>query len=144
MIEHIFEPPSVDDAMLLAIVVRRSFHLERDSNNRGVHFITGADEALQVGAITHPAGHVVAPHIHLTAPRWTRRTQEVLIVRRGRIRANFYTDRGRQVCSRIIEAGDLIILVSGGHGFEMLEEAEMFEVKNGPYLGEADKRRFGA
>ena len=34
------------------------------------------------------------------------------------------------------------MLVSGGHGFKVLEEVEMIEVKQGPYYGEQDKVRF--
>lgn len=37
---------------------------------------------------------------------------------------------------------DAILLIQGGHGFEVLEEVERIEVKQGPYVGEEDKTRF--
>ena len=44
--------------------------------------------------------------------------------------------------STILRTGDVILLASGGHGFEVLEELEMYEIKQGPYIGEDDKTRF--
>jgi hypothetical protein len=58
------------------------------------------------------------------------------------LRVDFYDDQRRYLSSRILGAGDVILLVSGGHGFEVLEEVEMFEVKQGPYLGDQDKTPF--
>ena len=46
--------------------------------------------------------------------------------------------------SRVLGPGDVILLISGGHGFEVLEELNMVEVKQGPYAGETDKTRFTA
>ncbi len=34
------------------------------------------------------------------------------------------------------------MLSAGGHGFEMLEDAEIIEVQQGPYCGDKDKTRF--
>jgi hypothetical protein len=90
----------------------------------------------------HPAGKVIQPHVHLPVPRQVRYTQEVLFLRRGKLRVTFYDDAERAVDERILEAGDVILLASGGHGFEVLEEIEMIEVKQGPYSGDDDKRRF--
>jgi hypothetical protein len=42
----------------------------------------------------------------------------------------------------VLESGDVILLSNGGHGFEVLEEVEMIEVKQGPYCGDEDKTRF--
>ena len=44
--------------------------------------------------------------------------------------------------SRILNQGDVVLLAYGGHGFEMLEDSEMIEVKQGPYAGDMDKVRF--
>jgi hypothetical protein len=65
-----------------------------------------------------------------------------MFLRRGRLRVDFYTDQRSYLFSRELGAGDVILLVKGGHGFEVLEEVEMFEVKQGPYAGEQDKVRF--
>jgi mannose-6-phosphate isomerase-like protein (cupin superfamily) len=69
-------------------------------------------------------------------------TKEVLLVRSGRVRVDFYSDDQAYLESTVLQAGDLILLAYGGHGFEMLEPTEMIEVKQGPYAGEQDKTRF--
>jgi hypothetical protein len=68
-------------------------------------------------------------------------TREALFLRRGRLRVDFYTDAGAYVESRELGAGDVILLAAGGHGFEAIEEIEMIEIKQGPYAGDADKKR---
>ena len=55
---------------------------------------------------------------------------------------DFYDDEKNYLESRILESGDVILLAFGGHGFEMIEDSEIIEVKQGPYVGEADKTRF--
>jgi hypothetical protein len=54
---------------------------------------------------------------------------------------DFYSEAGAYLESRELGAGDVILLIRGGHGFEVLEEIEMVEVKQGPYIGDADKTR---
>ena len=90
----------------------------------------------------HPAGKLIAPHVHNPAPREVIYTQEVLFIKKGKLRVDFYDSEQNYLESRILEAGDVILLIAGGHGFEVLEEVEMFEVKQGPYVGEQDKTRF--
>src|SRR5436189_804559 len=90
----------------------------------------------------HPGGKIIEPHGHNPAPRDVQYTPEVLLIKRGKLRVDFYDDQQNYLESRILEAGDVILLVQGGHGFEVLEEVEMFEVKQGPYAGEQDKTRF--
>src|SRR6185369_17650535 len=90
----------------------------------------------------HPAGKKIEPHVHNPVQREVFYTQEVLILKRGRLRVDFYGVERNYIESRILEAGDVILLASGGHGFEALEEIEMIEVKQGPYAGDGDKTRF--
>ena len=80
--------------------------------------------------------------MHNPVPREVQYTQEVLLLKRGRLQVDFYDDRQTYLESRILEAGDVILLATGGHGFEVLEEIEMIEVKQGPYAGDKDKTRF--
>jgi uncharacterized protein YjlB len=87
-----------------------------------------------------PAGYIIQPHVHLQVDRKASFTQEVLLVRKGRVRVDFYRDDESYVESCEITTGDVILLSTGGHGFEMIEESEMIEVKQGPYMD--DKRRF--
>jgi hypothetical protein len=90
----------------------------------------------------HPTGKVIQPHVHNPVIREVTYTQEVLFIKNGKLRVDFYNDQQEYLDSRILEAGDVILLVTGGHGFEVLEEIEMIEVKQGPYVGEQDKTRF--
>lgn len=89
-----------------------------------------------------PKGDVVQPHIHNIVKREVLYTQETVFVKRGELRTDFYTAGQKYICSRVLMSGDIVLLVSGGHGFEALEEVEMFVVKQGPYAGENDKVRF--
>ncbi len=121
---------------LLAIIVRR------DYSNPGVQFFTPDDFSQQLGYMQHAAGKIIQPHVHLSVQREVTYTQEVLFVRKGKLRVDFYSDRQEYVESRLLEAGDVILLASAGHGFQAVEDVEMFEVKQGPYAAREDKTRF--
>lgn len=121
---------------LVALVVSGRFR------EPGIHFFTPADFSQQLAYMEHPAGKLIAPHVHNPVPREVQYTQEVLFIRKGRLRVDFYDHRQAYLRSRILEAGDVILLIEGGHGFEVLEDVEMIEVKQGPYAGEQDKTRF--
>jgi len=116
--------------------------LRNDFCEPGIHFFTPGDFSQQLGYMRHPAGHVIEPHVHNPVLRAVHYTHEALFLRRGRLRVDFYTDAGAYLESRELGAGDVILLAAGGHGFEVLEEIEMVEVKQGPYAGDVDKRRF--
>jgi hypothetical protein len=121
---------------LLALVIPHGASAE------GIHFFTPSDFSQQLGYMNRPRGYRIAPHVHKDVLREVRRTQEVLFVRTGRIRIDFYSRRRDQVASRVLEAGDIVLLASGGHGVTMLEPTEIVEVKQGPYAGDEDKERF--
>lgn len=121
---------------LLAVIIRRDFC------KPGVHFFTPDDFSQQLAYMNHPAGKVIDPHVHNPVPREVHFTQEVLLLKRGRLRVDFFDQSQNYLESRTLEAGDVILLAAGGHGFEALEEIEMIEVKQGPYAGELDKTRF--
>lgn len=123
---------------LLAIIVRADFACD------GVRFFTPNEFSQQLAYMRHPAGKLIAPHVHNVVPRNISYTQEVLVIKRGKLRVDFY-DRSRTYLeSRVLNTGDIILLAAGGHGFEVLEEIEMIEIKQGPYTGEEDKTRFPA
>lgn len=127
-----------DGDTLIAIIVYRYF------GEPGIHFFTADELSQQLGYMKHPAGKVIDAHVHNPIPREVSYTQEVLFIRRGKLRVDFYALDKRYLESRELEGGDVILLVSGGHGFEVLEALEMFEVKQGPHVGESDKTRFDA
>ncbi len=121
---------------LFAIIIHNEFR------EKGIHFFTPGEYSQQLAYMNHPAGKVIDPHVHNPVPREVTFTQEVLFLRRGKLRVDFYDDGRTYVESRILEGGDVILLASGGHGFEVMEEIEMIEVKQGPYAGDRDKTRF--
>ncbi|MFC1819077.1 cupin domain-containing protein [Thermodesulfobacteriota bacterium] len=121
---------------LLAIIISHKF------NEPGIHFFTPDDLSQQLAFMRHPVGKVIFPHVHNPIPRKVHYTQEVLFIREGKLRIDFYNDEKEYLESRILQEGDVTLLVSGGHGFEVLEDLEMIEVKQGPYVGDHDKTRF--
>lgn len=123
--------------LLLATILRASFKAS------GIQFFTPDTFSQQLGYMHHPAGHNILPHDHNPVPRAVEWTQETLFVRSGRVRLDLYLPATREyLTSRELTAGDVVLLSHGGHGFEVLEECEMIEVKQGPYAGNADKTRF--
>ncbi len=121
---------------LLAIIIRN------DYTKDGVEFFTPNDFSQQLAYMKHPKGKRIDAHTHNVVPREVSYTKEVLVIRKGKLRVDFYEDNQTYIESHIVEQGDIILLAFGGHGFECLEEVEMIEIKQGPYLGEQDKVRF--
>ncbi len=121
---------------LLAMIIRSNYQCE------GVDFITPNEYSQQVAYMHHPTGKVIDAHVHNLVYRNVVFTQEVLIIKKGILRVDFYDEYEDYLESRDLYAGDIILLVSGGHGFKVIEEVEMVEVKQGPYSGEQDKKRF--
>lgn len=120
----------------LALIIRHTFHKD------GIEFLTPSTYSQQIGYMNRPAGYVIAPHVHNPVPREVQFTKEVLFIKSGKLRVDFYADDQTYLQSTILYAGDVILLAFGGHGFEMLEPTEIIEVKQGPYAGDADKTRF--
>lgn len=121
---------------LVAIVIRSSF------DKQGIEFVTPDDFSQQMAYMHHPKGHQIVAHFHNEVKRTVHYTQEVLVIKKGKIKVNFYDNDCRFQKDTILGDGDIILLASGGHGFEILEETTMVEIKQGPYAGEADKTRF--
>jgi mannose-6-phosphate isomerase-like protein (cupin superfamily) len=123
---------------LLAIIVYRRFA------EQGVHFFTPDELSQQLAYMKHPKGKTIDAHVHNPIPREVSYTQEALFIRSGKLRVDFYNVEREYLESRVLGDGDVILLITGGHGFEVLEDLEMFEVKQGPHVGESDKTRFEA
>ena len=120
----------------IAIIIRSDYRAE------GIQFFTSDVFSQQLAYMNRPTGYVIPPHVHNPVQRDVVWTQEVLFIRSGRMRVDFYTDGRHYLESRIVKTGDVVMLVAGGHGFEMLEPTEIIEVKQGPYSGGQDKTRF--
>ncbi len=121
---------------LLSVIIRATYQKD------GIEFCTPDDFSQQLGYMNRPKGYVIPPHIHNPVKREVHYTKEVLYVKSGKVRVDFYDDDRNYLQSTILEKGDVILLAYGGHGFEMIENSEMIEVKQGPYAGEIDKIRF--
>ncbi|MCB0744232.1 MAG: hypothetical protein KDC67_10035 [Ignavibacteriae bacterium] len=121
---------------LLGIIIKSSYEKE------GITFFTPDDFSQQLGYMKREKGYVIEPHVHNPVMREVIWTQEVLLIKSGKVRVDFYDDDKNYLESRILRQGDVILLASGGHGFSMLETSEIIEVKQGPYSGDKDKTRF--
>ncbi len=121
---------------LLAIVVRCGWLSQHCGS--GVQFFTPPDATLQLGWLRHPRGKIIPAHRHKVVPRTVQRSCEALLVKSGKLRALLYGVMDVQEAE--LTGGDVILVLAGWHGCEVLEECEVWEVKQGPYMGtEADK-----
>lgn len=121
---------------MYALIIRHTYQKE------GITFVTPPVFSQQLAYMCHPTGKVIQPHKHNPIPRQVVYTQEVLVIRRGKLRVDLFDTAEQYFVSTILETGDVILLAQGGHGFEVLETVEMIEVKQGPYCGGADKTHF--
>lgn len=119
---------------LIAVVI--SHHYDRE----GVTFVTPPELSQQLAYIHHKRGHVIPAHTHINIMRKVSVTHETLLIKRGRLRVDFYDHVREYMGSAVLRAGDAVLLVSGGHGFECLDDVEIFEVKQGPYSGVGDDK----
>jgi hypothetical protein len=130
-IEQIF-----DEYRMIAIIIYSDYSCE------GIEFFTPNNFSQQLASMSRPKGYKIQAHVHKPVPREVKYTQETLFIRKGKIKVNFYDENKKYLDSRTLGPGDVILLVSGGHDFEMLENTEMIEVKQGPYAGNGDKELF--
>lgn len=124
------------NSQMLAIIIRSNFSKE------GIEFFTPSDFSQQLAYMNRPEGYVIQPHVHNPIRREVQYTKEVLFIKSGKVRVDFYSDTQKYLESSVLDAGDVILLAYGGHGFQIIEAAEIIEVKQGPYAGEQDKTRF--
>ena len=131
MIEQI-----INDQKLLSIIIRAEY------KSKGIEFFTPDDFSQQLGYMNRKKNHIISPHTHNIVQRDVQSTQEVLIIKSGKVRVDYYDEKKKYLESRILKKGDVVLLAYGGHGLEMIEDSEIIEVKQGPYLDEVDKIRF--
>jgi len=131
MIENV-----INNEKLLSVIIRANYQSE------GIEFFTPDDFSQQLAYMNRKKSYVIPPHVHNAVQRDVHFTQEVLVIKKGRVRVDYYDDDKNYLESKILNKGDVVLLAYGGHGFEMLEDSEIIEVKQGPYAGEMDKVRF--
>ena len=126
----------INKGQILAIILRTTY------KEKGINFFTPNEFSQQLAYMNRPSGYEIQPHVHNAVQREVQFTKEVLFIKSGKVRVDFYDDEKNYLESRILVSGDVILLAFGGHGFEMIDDSEIIEVKQGPYVGEADKTRF--
>lgn len=124
------------DGQPLCYIIHRERFPERTT------FLTPPEFTLQVGYIVYEGGQEIPRHVHRRIERTIDRTAEVLVVRIGRCELDVYNDDRERVATREVREGDVIIFIGGGHGFRMVEDTVLLEVKQGPYAGTDEKIRF--
>ncbi len=120
----------------IAIIMRKYFESDRTI------FFTPNSFSQQLGYLYHRRGSVIKAHIHRLHSRNIVQTQEFLLIKKGKVKVNLYSRDKKHIASEILEAGDIVLLCGGGHGFEIIEDTVMIEVKQGPFVPEEDKDRF--
>mgnify|MGYP001472652437 FL=1 len=124
------------DKKVYAIIIRSNYKKE------GIEFFTPDNYSQQLGYMKRPSGYEIKPHIHKKISKKIEFTQEVLFIKSGKLRVDFYKNEKQYLQSKILSKGDIILLSEGGHGFKVIDECEIFEVKQGPYDEINDKERF--
>ena len=119
----------------VALIIRKIQTQER------VEFFTEPDDQLQIGAFNMKKGEKIQPHMHLENKRVLNTTAEVLIVQKGILTVYFYLSELKEIVDQKLNLveGDLILLKSGIHGFEISEDCKFIEIKQGPFKETADK-----
>lgn len=120
----------------LCLIIRKAPSPEKTT------FFTDATCNLQVGKIVYPKDGTIPRHDHKPVERHVSGTSEVLIVEKGRMIADIYTEARELHSSYEVGPGDVIVLLDGGHCFRLLEDTILIEVKQGPYSAQQDKERF--
>ena len=125
-----------DKKKILSIIIRKNF------KNNGVKFFTPNSFSQQLAQMTHKKGKLINCHYHKKTVRKTISTQEVLIIKKGKLKVFLFNENKKYLCSKILNSGDLILLAAGGHGFKAITNVTFIEVKQGPYSPKKDKILF--
>ena len=122
---------------LFALIVRGKFR-----KKSGINFFTSKKATQQFGYMKHKKNHIIKPHNHNKRLTKILSTTEVILLLKGVLRVDIYENKKKYLFSKIIKEKDIIMLVHGGHGFKVLKNVEMIEVKQGPFSLSSDKTKF--
>jgi hypothetical protein len=122
----------------LAIIIESQDHLKKD----GISFWSDPSWDLQFASMNHSTGHEISRHFHPKQERNILNTTEILVLLEGEVEATFYDNNLNFIANHTLATGDVLILLSGGHGFNVKREARFFEIKQGPFSAEKDKVHF--
>lgn len=123
MIEHV-----IKDSITLAIIIRKNYSAE------GIEFFTPIDFSQQLGYMKRPKGYIIEAHKHLKTSFYVNKLFETLFIKSGTVNVSLYDDKDIFFKNIILYKGDVVLFTGYGHKFEMIEESEIIEVKQGPYI----------
>jgi hypothetical protein len=109
---------------------------------QSLNFITPETFPLQLGISNYKRGSMIRPHTHNRIKRTVDISQEMVYVEKGRVRVHFYDNKGKEVHLEVLESGDIVFFASGGHGFDILVDTKIVEVKQGPFYGTEKEKTF--
>ena len=132
MIEKVFHKKK-----LFALIVRSKFR-----KKKGINFFTSKESTQQFGYMKHKRNYLIMPHKHNKRLTKILITTEVIILFKGILRVDFYNNKKKYLFSKKISKGQIIMLVSGGHGFKVIKDVEMIEITQGPFNPSKDKKKF--
>ena len=122
---------------LYALIVRSRYR-----KKKGINFFTDKNATQQFGYMNHKKNHIIKPHIHKKQTRKLLHTSEVILILKGVLRVDFYDNKKKYLFSKILKKKDIIMLVHGSHGFKVIKDVQMIEIKQGPYTTKLDKIKF--
>ena len=122
---------------LYALLIKKNYE-----KKKGISFFTKNDSNQQIGYMKHPKNYLIKPHLHLKRLTKIFITSEVIILKKGKLRVDFYENKKKYLFSIYLNKGEIIMLVHGGHGFKVINDVEMLEIKQGPYVLSKDKVKF--
>ncbi len=125
-----------DNNNLLAIFIKK------DEIKDGRSFETSNDEEFQIGAFNLEKDTLIENHIHLSQNRTISKTSEALVVINGEMEVTIYDNKKKFIEKLLVQEGDTIALLSGGHGIKINSKCKFVEIKQGPYIEDEDKVRF--
>ena len=95
---------------LLAIIIKANFKKE------GVEFFTPNNFSQQLGYMKRAKGYIIDPHIHNPVTREVEYTKEVLFIKSGKVRVDFYDNDKKylpNLCSKLEKLGFQIYATKG-------------------------------
>ena len=113
----------------------------KNKNFKGIKFFTANSLNMQIGLMVHGTNHIIKPHFHINRKKIIKQMSELLIIFSGKLKVFFYNKKKIRTKTIILDKRDMILLISGGHGFKVLKKLEMLEIKQGPFVGDKDKIR---
>lgn len=131
MIEEVFH-----NDILLAIIIRNH------SYKSGINFHTDSKSEFQIATMSHKSGYAITPHLHNVQTRIINTTSEVIYIKKGILEVNFYDHNHYMINNVHLRAGDFIYLIAMAHGFNIIDDVELLEIKQGPFYKNLDKVRF--